>query len=382
MLNDLTKKLYAEGWTREKHPDYVFWGDFENFSFCWEYALTLVWETPCGLLAEGRSLATADTSYGGVWYCPENGNPLLSCPYHKKSCEHIPEGLRSKFAWCPCHLTDRPYDYEHSAEKVEHEADRRRKKQYMELTGGQCCACVVGCDGYNGGLVEVKYDVQTCINMRCQNEFCSIRKKRRDLRKVNIFYDIRRTFITRQGFFEDTTVKLEKGRKVFPKPVAKTDAELWLAMKKATFDPIKDKHIVSPKLSGEDRRMEYFSKHHRSWPGYEYFEFHYEVENIRIEARETRDLLQDLRDAAEGISVIHASDQEKAAKQKKRDAKEMRREQKERAKRKRQEQRFLAGELSDMTTYWARTLGKERCEELLRERGKQENGSEEQISLF
>lgn len=124
MLNDLTKRLYAEGWTREHYPENVCWGDFENFSFKREYALTLVWETPCGLLLEGRSVATADTSYGGVWYCPENGNPLLRCPYERKGCEHIPDGL--KFAWCPCHQADGPYDYERSAEKVENDIDRRR----------------------------------------------------------------------------------------------------------------------------------------------------------------------------------------------------------------------------------------------------------------
>lgn len=56
-MNDLTKRLYAEGWTREHHPDYVFWGDWENFSYKWEFALGLVWKTPCGLFVEGRSVA-------------------------------------------------------------------------------------------------------------------------------------------------------------------------------------------------------------------------------------------------------------------------------------------------------------------------------------
>lgn len=328
MLNELTKRLYAEGWTREHHPEHVLLGDFENFSYKWEYALKLVWETPCGLLVDGRTVAANDTSYGGVWYCPENGNPLLNCPYGNKSCEHVTEGLR--FAWCPCRLADEPYDYERSAEKVEHDIDRRRRKQYMEITGGQYCMCVVGSNGYDGGLVEIRYDVQTCINGGCTNTVCSILKKPRDLKKVNIFYDVRRTWVTKEGLFEETRTELEKGCKVFGKPVARTDAEIWLKTRQAEFDPIKDKHVVSPKLSPEDRRMEFFSKMHWKWPGYECFEFHYEVENIRIEARETRDLLQDLRDAADGIKVVHTSDLQKAAKQKKRDAREAYRAAKER----------------------------------------------------
>lgn len=66
-----------------------------------------------------------------------------------------------------------------------------------------------------------------------------------------------------------------------------------------------------------DRRQAFFSKHYRRWPECDYFEFHYEVENIRIEARETRDLLQDLQDVAEGIEVVHASDLLNAAKEQK-----------------------------------------------------------------
>lgn len=70
--------------------------------------------------------------------------------------------------------------------------------------------------------------------------------------------------------------------------------------------------------------MEYFSDHHRSWPGYDYMEFSYEVQNIRIEKRETRDLLQDLRDVADGLTVVHAADQQRAKAQAKQEAREKR----------------------------------------------------------
>ena len=50
-----------------------------------------------------------------------------------------------------CHQTDRPYDYGHSVEKIETENVKEAHKQYMELTGGAYCACVVGNNGYEGG---------------------------------------------------------------------------------------------------------------------------------------------------------------------------------------------------------------------------------------
>ncbi len=91
-LNELTKRLYAEGYTRENYPGYVVWGDWQNFSYKWEHELKFVWETPCGLLVSGdsnigRGIACGDMSYNGIWYCPENNNPDIRCPMCKKECE-------------------------------------------------------------------------------------------------------------------------------------------------------------------------------------------------------------------------------------------------------------------------------------------------------
>lgn len=175
-LNDLTRQLYAQGYTRENHPDTVYWSDWQNFGYKWETALGFTWETPCGLLIQGnssmgRNVASSECFYQHVWYCPENDNPLLRCPYLRKGCEHIPPGL--KLIMCPCHQTDKPYDYEHSAEKVEAERNQEAHKQYMELTGGVYCACVVGNNGYEGGWYEVKYDVEQCIQQGCISPICT-----------------------------------------------------------------------------------------------------------------------------------------------------------------------------------------------------------------
>lgn len=322
-LNALTKRLYAEGYTRENHPDTVYWSDFQNLGYKWETMLGFTWETPCGLLIQGesdvgRGLACEEAAYQGVWYCPENDNPLLKCPYEKRDCQFIPAGF--PVAECPCHQTEREYDYQQSVEKAEDEQrkQQRENRQYMNIERGHYCACVVGNNGFQGGLQEVHYDVAACINYGCENHVCLIRKQQRDLSKVNVFYDIRRTWITRIGFLEEKRVEVTKGVKVFEKPIARTDAEIWLKVRQAEFNPVHDEATIDrPKKTPDDQRQEYFTKMHRKWPGYDYFEFHYSIENVRIERREQRDILQDLRDVANGIEVVHEADKLKAAKEQK-----------------------------------------------------------------
>lgn len=277
--NQLTRDLYAAGYTREDHPSFVYWSDWQNFGYLFEALLKFTWETPCGLLVDGKSdlgrgLACSDASFQGIDYCPENDNPLLRCPYERKDCPHSISGFPVPL--CPCHTTGKRYSFEQSAEKVETERSERQHRQYMEITGGVYCACVVGCYGYEGGRVEVKYDVEQCIRCRCQNPVCVIRKQERDLSRANIFYDVRRTWITRIGFLEEKKVQVTKGERVFPHPVARTDAEIWLEMKKAHFNPLWSSSVIdSPHLTPEDRRQTFFSKMHRRYGEYDYFEFHY-----------------------------------------------------------------------------------------------------------
>ena len=154
---------------------------------------------------------------------------------------------------------------------------------------------------------------------------------------------MRRTWITRIGFLEEKKVQVTKGERVFPHPVAQTDAEIWLETKKAHFNPLWSSSVIdSPHQTSEDRRQTFFSKMHRKYGEYDYFEFHYDVENIRIAKSEQRDLLQDLRDVADGLAgvhrhgvadgleVVHAVDLKKEQAAKKRESRQRRREQKER----------------------------------------------------
>lgn len=384
MLNDLTQKLFADGYTRENHPDNVYWSDFENFGYKAEYIFGTVWETPCGLLVDGRSVFTSDVTYNNVWYCPENNNPVIRCPYNKTGCEKQPE-LLNKWCMCVCHRTEKAYNFETSAEKIEQETERKNHAAYMEITGGQFCACVVGGgNGFEAGKYQISYDPDNCIRCHCNNSVCSVTKRQRDLTKVNIYYDIVREKITKVGIIEDIQRSIEKGCKVFPKPVARTDAEMWLKRKKAEYNPFLSKSsIIQPRLSAEDRRMSYFSKHHRAWPGYDYFEFRYHVENIRIEAKEQKDLLQDLQDVANGLEVFHASDVAKAAIQKKRDAKQSRLEAKEK---KIERSKLQAFEEHWEDPQWTRQLiswfGKDEYDRMHQKKLEEKAGINQQIDMF
>lgn len=283
--NQLTRDLYAAGYTREDHPSFVYWSDWQNFGYLFEALLKFTWETPCGLLVDGKSdlgrgLACSDASFQGIDYCPENDNPLLRCPYERKDCPHSISGFPVPL--CPCHTTGKRYSYEQSAERVESERSERQHRQYMEITGGAYCACVVGGNGYDGGRVEVQYDVEQCIRCRCQNPVCVIRKQKRDLSRANIFYDVRRTWITRIGFLEEKKVQVTKGERVFPHPVAQTDAEIWLETKKAHFNPLWSSSVIdSPHLTPEDRRQTFFSKMHRQYGEYDYLDAKNPAKRIR-----------------------------------------------------------------------------------------------------
>ena len=79
-------------------PPFVYWSDWQNFGYLFEALLKFTWETPCGLLVDGKSdlgrgLACCDASFQGIDYCPENDNPLLRCPHERKDCPHSISGF-------------------------------------------------------------------------------------------------------------------------------------------------------------------------------------------------------------------------------------------------------------------------------------------------
>ena len=70
-------------------------------------------------------IMSGDTAYDGITYCAENNNELVQCPPIKRAgCKHFNKTLLG----CVWHVSDKPYDYENSLEKLDKEYDQRRKQ--------------------------------------------------------------------------------------------------------------------------------------------------------------------------------------------------------------------------------------------------------------
>lgn len=309
MENKLNKKLLAEGCTPDNPPLYARWNSgWREFEYTTEAIKQMVWETPCGLLRQGTTQdGCGYGSVGGVAYRPENGNLRIGCPYFdEKPCSHREGRLEG---WnCVTHRTERPYDYNKSVEKLWYEWDRIKSKALREVIDGYgYCACMYW--DRPSRSYKPNYDVEKCINTECKNDICVITKKPRNLKRVNIYYDILRERHYKTGMFELTDRTIEKGVKKFDSAVACTDAEMWLKQYGGK--------VFEPRLTRDDRRELFFSEHHgkQGYGEYEWCEYKVTPQNIRIESRASRDLLQDLRDAQEGIEVVHASDLKKQKKE-------------------------------------------------------------------
>lgn len=137
-LNELTKRLFKEGYDKEHYPEYVkpFNKWYGGFEYTVEAQRKLVFKTPCGLLVKGGYWNSGYMSYMGVDWCIENGNPTLNCPYSNAECTKRNELLkritsygRCMIVYCDCSLTDEAYDYERSIDKVKDTIEAKRQRQ-------------------------------------------------------------------------------------------------------------------------------------------------------------------------------------------------------------------------------------------------------------
>lgn len=301
-LNELTKRLFQEGYDEEHYPDYVkpfnkFYGGFE---YTLEAQRKLVFKTPCGLLVKGSHWNSGYMSFMGVDWCLENGNPTLNCPYKNSSCKKRHELLqgittngRCMIVHCDCALTDEAYNYEHSIDKVQ---DMLTDKQRLlhEAFKKQHRHCPFQ-DYWNdeNERWEFCYDPFICADNHC--EYCTaLRQDMHPNVKGNVFYDLK---VTREGggkglLKRDFDVEIIKGKRLFEKNISLSVAEIIAK----SFQ-----HEIQRKEEMRHHSDLFFNKYHGV-----YFEL--EVLNVRAEKRVSRDLEEDLKDIADGIAVTHESD--------------------------------------------------------------------------
>lgn len=326
--NLLTRRLLAEGYTAENHPDYVYVGKccqdkgnpLDNldggFRYYGWYVYGKTYKTPCGIQCKGTSCITG-LSVGGVEFYFENDKATVTCPYHRKDCPQKDALLREAGAFsnrCNVHMTEEKYQYEGSVEgilKLEDERIQREKISFDLMHCGRTCSNHMHYDREKGEW-EMHYDPLNCARLRCKGEFgkvdvdghliCPILGRPLDLKKGNVFYDVKKTFrrydLDGTLFEGQIDTQIQKGVRYLKSPVSMDIC----------------KNIVKL-CSDEITRYVKLSKYHQELFFAEYYgrEFSVEILNIRAEQRESRDLMQDLQDIREGIQISHASDDEKRA---------------------------------------------------------------------
>lgn len=169
--------------------------------------------------------------------------------------------------------------------------------------------------------IRKNYWLERCISLKCKNTQCPcLGWKERDVRPANIFYDlyIERKFT--EGLVPYSEKSIIKGLKVFDKAVAMHDAELalkiWRRNPNARMLPSQMLRRLDVAVNLEHNigsREAYFVRTHGTLYGRACQVFS-EIRNIRVARQEGRDLMQDLQDVRDGITVQHASDMQKAAK--------------------------------------------------------------------
>lgn len=317
-INKLTQKLLAEGYTKENYPDYVSeWNDFYGgFEYKYNYRNTLLFSTPCGLHIKGSSWACGNMSYQGIVWSMENDNPTINCPYHKNNCELNHPLLRDAkipFICCACHQIDGLYDYNKSLDRVNDLEEKRQERLFAEFaTKKDGRVCKLHCR-FNASkdCWEQNYDpIDVCARYDCS--YCSVLKKNFSGKKGNVFYDIitKRIIAEGEGFCREEKIQTSiiKGKKLLSKPAPIEICEIIAKTKQ---------NQILNRVRNRYSSQLFFAEYHGVY-------FEVDVINIRAERKETRDLMQDLTDISNGITVVHDSDNIKAVKQKKSEARQAR----------------------------------------------------------
>lgn len=320
-LNLLTRRLFAEGWNMEKHPDYVRDWNYTSelyggFEYTYEHQNRMVFSTPCGLLVKGSHWSSGHMSYMGVDWMLENDNPTICCPYRKAGCEQNHPLLRnrtasgpSKMVFCACHKVDAPYCYERSIEKVADEYNQRKEALFQSFARDKKRICRHHCyfDEHTETWIQ-RYDPMECARCYAGCHYCSILGKELDTKKGNVFYDLK---ITRKPeemtlFSKEYEVYVQKDKRLLERNVS-----LDLCKAILQFCPDKAQKQAESKYS----RDLFFAEYHGRY-------FRVEAVNVRAESRVSRDLLQDIADAQAGYTVTHEADVLAAAKQQKSERRE------------------------------------------------------------
>ena len=309
-LNELTRRLLAEGYKPEDTPPGTC--EYKSYYGGWTYtsqALNgMVFETPCGLLVQGWHFRNGYLSWQGVDWRPENDNPVVPCPRFtldpcplrhpllqtEKYCCHSDDVVYQ----CNCHPTARPYTFEGSLDEAHKQVWQESDelwKAFEAAHNGRVCRHQSHY-GRTSKAWTTYYSPMECAQLWPCCSYCSVLDKELVPQKGNVFYDVRKTWTEKgSGLFPDEErVSIEKGCKLLDKTVSMTICEAIVQYGQQDVEWCAMSHY---------RRAQFFDP-----------TLKIEILNLRAARMDTRDILQDLQDVANGIQVTHASDSLKAAK--------------------------------------------------------------------
>lgn len=372
-LNELTRRLLAEGYTPKDTPPGTC--EYKSYYGGWTYtsqALNgMVFETPCGLLVQGWHFRNGYLSWQGVDWRPENDNPVVPCPrFMSEPCPlRHPLLQRERYDLhsddvvyqCACHQTDRPYTFEGSLDEAHKQVWQESDelwKAFEAAHNGRVCRHQSRY-GRTSKAWTAYYSPMECARLWPACSYCSVLEKDLTPQKGNVFYDVRKTWTEKgSGLFPDEErVSIEKGCKLLDKTVSMTICEAIVQYGQQDVEWCAMAHY---------RRAQFFDP-----------TLKIEILNLRAARMDTRDILQDLQDVANGIQVTHASDSLKAAKAQKK----ARREAAKRQRIRKAEQMLLTHGWYGLDDIWRRRAEKLLDDERIDELNLQWKAAQEQVLL-
>lgn len=392
--NKLTKRLLSEGYTAENYPAdkvHIAHGCYPRngnpldnayggFEYNRIYCDAFLYKTGCGMHVIGKNVLS-NLGFNAEEWCHENDNPVVRCPYDKPECPDNDPRLHGTRGgglciqcWCVCHRTDESYDYGHSFEKAEKDRQEEMERKYQEYSdahGGRVCKRHMYYDERTREW-NLHYEPSACARLcYSQNGYCPVLGRQLSRKRGNVYYDLKISFVPDMRgrqismFDKDKVISITKGIRFFEKPCSIDICEAFVKVQK-------------DEIANEYRINHSFEKlRNPTWE--------FEILNVRAEARESRDLMQDLQAIKEGIAIMHASDEQKRTKE----LKQKKREASKEKRIKKMEQRILQIGYGNMAPYeqekCCKYLGFDRIDEL--EAAREENLKKEQekpvqLSLF
>lgn len=248
--NELTKRLFAQGYTEESFPDYIkeynsFYG---GYIYKADYRESIVYLTGCGIEITGKDVIGTMMYLGQDWSY-ENFNPVIVCPYAKSECEDnhplLKTRARSGLDYCACHPKEEGECPDKTLKEVQAREEDWRKRALAEYktrnAGHYCLNHMRYSKESNQWILDYK-------PLKCEycsaDTTCSLWGRNLSPVKGNVYYDSKVEYASEDTIL-DESVKTVVYRAI---PVLKANVSMTICEQIASFcaDEILKKEFYHP----------------------------------------------------------------------------------------------------------------------------------------